>query len=81
MDKLSEYKDTAMGSLSSMWPDVMQVGANIAIAIVVLIVGWLIAKIVTKIIKKALKLANVSKLDDKINEIEIVEGSKLILIQ
>jgi hypothetical protein len=77
MDKLSEYKDTAMGSLSSMWPDIIQVGANIAIAIVVLILGWLISKIVTKIIKKALKLAKFSKLDEKINEIEIVEGKQL----
>lgn len=63
-----------MGALYSMWSDVVQVGANVAIAIVVLIFGWLIAKIATKIIKKALKLTNVIKWDDKINEIEIVEG-------
>jgi hypothetical protein len=77
MGKLSEYKDTAMSSLSTMWPDVIQVAANIAIAVLVLVLGWLIAKIITKIIKKALKLANVSKLDEKINEIEIVEGKQL----
>ncbi|MFT5298941.1 MAG: hypothetical protein ACJA1H_002867 [Glaciecola sp.] len=77
MGKLSEYKDTAMSSLSTMWPDVIQVAANIAIAVLVLVLGWLIAKIITKITKKALKLANVSKLDEKINEIEIVEGKQL----
>nr|WP_321244717.1 hypothetical protein [uncultured Psychroserpens sp.] len=77
MDKLSEYKDTAMSSLSSMWPDVIKIGTNIAIAIIILILGWLVAKIITRIIKKALKLANVSKLDEKINEIEIVEGKQL----
>lgn len=77
MDKLSEYKDTAMSSLSSMWPEVIKIGTNIAIAIIILILGWLVAKIITRIIKKALKLANVSKLDEKINEIEIVEGKQL----
>lgn len=77
MDKLTEYKNTAMGSLSSMWPDVISVATNIAIAIVILVLGWLVVKIVTRIIKKALKLAKVNKLDDKINEIEIVEGKQL----
>ena len=77
MDKLTEYKDTAMSSLSSMWPEVINGAINVVIAIVILVLGWLVAKIVTRIIKKALKLAQVNKLDDKINEIEIVEGNQL----
>ncbi|MEM5566890.1 hypothetical protein WNY78_17340 [Psychroserpens sp. AS72] len=77
MDKLTDYKDAAMGSLSSMWPEVISMATNVAIAIVILVLGWLVAKIVTRIIKKALKLAKVNKLDDKINEIEIVEGKQI----
>ncbi len=42
-----------------------------------LIIGWLVTKIVVKIIKKVLKLAKANKLDDKLNEIEIIEGKKL----
>nr|WP_321224438.1 hypothetical protein [uncultured Psychroserpens sp.] len=77
MDKLSEYKDAIMNSLSSMWPEVINIAINIVIAIVILVIGWLVVKIVTRIIKKALKLAQVNRLDDKINEIEIVEGKQL----
>ncbi|WP_298897222.1 hypothetical protein [uncultured Psychroserpens sp.] len=77
MDKLSEFKDTALSSLSSMWPDVINGAMNVVIAIIILVIGWLVTKIVTKIIKKALKLAQVHKLDEKINEIEIVEGKQL----
>ncbi|WP_040280065.1 mechanosensitive ion channel family protein [Psychroserpens damuponensis] len=77
MDKLTEYKDTAMGSLSTMWPEIINMATNVAIAIVILVLGWLAAKVVTRIIKKALKLAKVHKLDEKINEIEIVEGKQL----
>lgn len=77
MDKLSELKDTAISSLSSMWPELINMAMNVVIAIVILVIGWLVTKIVTRIIKKALKLAKVHKLDEKINEIEIVEGKQL----
>ncbi|MCK8481188.1 mechanosensitive ion channel family protein [Psychroserpens algicola] len=77
MDKLVEYKNNAFGSLSDMWPEISRIGMNIVGALVVLFIGWIITKIVVKLIKKALKLANANKLDDKLNEIEIVEGKKL----
>jgi len=77
MDKLSEYKDIAINSITGMWPKVIDIAINIVIAVIILIIGWLIAKIITRIIKKALKLAKVNKLDDKINEIEIVDGKQL----
>ncbi|TYA78436.1 mechanosensitive ion channel family protein [Seonamhaeicola marinus] len=73
MENVEQWKETALNSLEAMWP----VLAKILLALVVLIVGWLVTKLIVGIIKKALKVAKVSKLDDKINEIEIVEGKKL----
>lgn len=77
MEQVSEYKDIVMDSLSTMWLEMTKIFPSIVGALVILVLGWLIAKVVVKIIKKALKLAKVNKLDDMINEIEIVEGKQL----
>ncbi|MDG5491790.1 mechanosensitive ion channel domain-containing protein [Psychroserpens sp. SPM9] len=77
MDKITEYKNIAMDSLSTMWVEMTKIFPSIIGALIVLIFGWLVTKLVVRIIKKALKLAKADKLDDKLNEIEIVEGKKL----
>ena len=77
MEKVTEFKDIAMQSLTSMWLEITKIFPNIIGAIIVLIFGWLFTKLMVKIIRKALKLAKANKLDDKLNEIEIVEGKKL----
>lgn len=77
MEKATEWKDIAMESLKAMWLEVTKVFPSIVGTIIVLFIGWLVTKLVVKIIKKALKLAKANKLDDKLNEIEIVEGKKL----
>ncbi|MFD2726231.1 mechanosensitive ion channel family protein [Hyunsoonleella rubra] len=77
MDKITSWKDKALESLTTLWPDVAQVLLNLLAVFVLLFVGWLLTKFIVRIVKKALKLAKADKLDDKINEIEIVEGKKL----
>ena len=77
MDKVDEFKDIAMQSLKNMWLEITNIFPNIIGALLVLIIGWIVTKLVVKVIKKALKLAKVNKLDDKLNDIEIVEGKKL----
>ncbi|MBO6606731.1 mechanosensitive ion channel family protein [Psychroserpens sp.] len=77
MDKVSEYKNIAMESLTSMWLEITKIFPSIVGAIIVLLFGWIFTKIVVKIIKKALKMAKADKLDDKLNEIEIIEGKQL----
>ncbi|MBT8324080.1 MAG: mechanosensitive ion channel [Winogradskyella sp.] len=77
MEKVTEFKDVAMESLVSMWLELTKIFPNIIGTIVVLIIGWLVTKLVVKVIKKVLKLAKVNKLDDAINDIEIIEGKKL----
>ena len=77
MDKVTEFSDVAMKSLTNIWLEITKIFPNIIGALIVLLVGWLLTKLVVKIIKKVLKLAKANKLDDKLNEIEIVEGKKL----
>jgi hypothetical protein len=77
MDKVTEFSDVAMKSLTNIWLEITKIFPNIIGALIVLIIGWLITKLVVKVIKKVLKLAQANKLDDKINEIEIVEGKQL----
>ncbi|WP_299335474.1 hypothetical protein [uncultured Psychroserpens sp.] len=77
MDKITEYKNIAMESLTTMWLEITKIFPSIIGALIVLIFGWLFSKIVVRLIKKALKLAKVDKLDEKLNEIEIVEGKQL----
>jgi len=77
MEKATEMKDRALESLFAIWPEIIKVLFNLVVVVVILFVGWLITKLVVRIIKKALKLAKANKLDDKLNEIEIVEGKNL----
>ncbi|GAA3629100.1 mechanosensitive ion channel family protein [Flavivirga jejuensis] len=77
MEKATELKDKVMESIAAMWPEVAKILLNLVIVLIVLFIGWLVTKLVVKIIKKALKLAKADKLDDKLNDIEIIEGKKL----
>lgn len=77
MEKALEWKDIALESLNTMWVETSKVFPSIIGALIVLIVGWLITKLIVRLIRKALKLAKANKLDDKLNEIEIIEGKKL----
>jgi len=77
MDKITEYKDIATESLATMWLEMTKIFPSIIGALVVFVLGWLITKLVVRIIKKALKMAKANKLDDKLNDIEIVEGKQL----
>ncbi|WP_400079260.1 mechanosensitive ion channel family protein [Winogradskyella sp. R77965] len=77
MDKVGEFSDVAMKSLTNIWLEITNIFPNIIGAFIVLIIGWIITKLVVKLIKKVLKLVKANKLDEKINEIEIVEGKQL----
>lgn len=77
MDKVTDYKNIILGSLTTMWEEIVKVFPSIVGALVVLILGWLFSKIIVRLVKKGLKLAKADKLDDKLNQIEIVEGKKL----
>ena len=77
MDKVEEWKDVVLQSLSSMWLEITKIIPSIIGVFLILVVGWFFTKLLVKIIKKALKVAKVNKLDDILNDIEIVEGKKL----
>ncbi|MFC0604454.1 mechanosensitive ion channel family protein [Winogradskyella pulchriflava] len=77
MEKVSEFSEVAMSSLKNIWLEITKIFPNIIGAIIVLVIGWIITKLIVKLIKKILKLAKANKLDDKLNDIELVEGKKL----
>lgn len=77
MNKVSEFSDVAMKSLTNIWFEITKIFPNIIGAFIVLIIGWIVTKLVVKVIKKVLKIVKANKLDDKLNDIEIVEGKKL----
>ncbi|MBC2845368.1 mechanosensitive ion channel family protein [Winogradskyella flava] len=77
MEKVTGFKDIAMESLSSMWLEISAIFPNLIGTFFVLLIGFFVTKLIVKVIKKVLKLAKVNKLDEKINEIEIVEGKNL----
>lgn len=77
MDKVNEFSDVALKSLTNIWFEITKIFPNIIGAFIVLIIGWIVTKLVVKIIKKVLKVVKANKLDDKLNDIEIIEGKKL----
>jgi hypothetical protein len=77
MDKAIEWKDVALSSLNTMWIEITKIFPNVLGALVILIVGWFVTKLVVRIVKKTLKIAKANRLDDKLNEIELVEGKSL----
>ena len=77
MEKISEWNEGLMSSLSAITEEVAKVIPNLLGAIAIVVLGWLFTKLIVSVLKKALKLANADKLDDKINEIELIEGKQL----
>ena len=77
MDKVNEFSDVALKSLTNIWFEITKIFPNIIGAFIVLIIGWIVTKLVVKVIKKVLKVVKANKLDDKLNDIEIIEGKKL----
>ncbi|MBD0832709.1 mechanosensitive ion channel family protein [Aestuariibaculum sediminum] len=77
MDKLMEWNDNVMHSLSTMTNEVAQVIPNLLGALAVLIIGWFLVKIIVAVVRKALKLAKADKLDEKLNEIQFLGGDNL----
>lgn len=73
MEKLNEIKSYLFEVLQSIWP----ILSKIVLGIVVLIVAIYVIKYIVKLTAKFLKIARVDKLDEKLNDIEIVEGKKL----
>ncbi|RSK40238.1 mechanosensitive ion channel family protein [Mangrovimonas spongiae] len=76
MNKINEWKEMLLNSLSAIWNDIIAVVPKILGALVVLLIGWILTKIVVKIIKKALGIIKADKLDDKLNDIRFFGDKK-----
>ncbi len=73
MDKLTDSKNFILQALSDSWPVLLK----IVMGIIGLIAALYIIKIIVKLVIKLLYFAKAQKLDEKLNEIEIVDGKKL----
>ena len=70
METLQEYKDIIYENISSTGVDILK-------ALLVLLFGWIFIKILLSVLKRTLKFLKINKLQDKLNDIEIIEGKKL----
>lgn len=77
MEKITAWNEGVMSSLTAMTEEVAKVIPNLLGALAIIVVGWLLTKLIVGIVRKALKFAKADKLDDRLNDIEIVEGKKL----
>ncbi|MGJ8735750.1 mechanosensitive ion channel family protein [Zobellia laminariae] len=77
MDKVSEWQNLAFNTLTSIINDIASALPNIIGAIVILLIGWAISKIVRFVLKKVFKIAQLSKLSDKINEAKLFGDSNV----
>jgi hypothetical protein len=71
------FLDQIKESLENIWLDVAASAPKILGVLALIIIFLIITKIITSIIKKVLIKANVNKLGDKLNEIQLSEGKTL----
>ena len=77
MDKVSEWKDLTFNTLSTIVSDIASALPNILGAIVILMLGWGISKVVRFVLNKVFKIAQLSKVSDKINEARLFGDSNV----
>ena len=77
MDKIIEWKNLIVNSLSAMMSEVGDIIPNLLAAIFVFVMGWFLTRIIVSIVKRALKLIKADKLDEKLNDIEIFSNKKI----
>ena len=77
MDKVTEWSDLTLKSLTVIGEKITTALPNIVGAIVILIIGWLITKVIIYLLKKILKFVRVDKLTEKLNELKIFGDSKI----
>lgn len=72
-----KFIDQLKQSLADLWQTIASAFPKVLAAIVSIVIALLVIKLITGILRKALKLMRADRLDDKLNEIEIVQGKEL----
>ena len=72
-----KFLDKLSNSLSQMWYSIAEIGPKIILAILGVIIALIVIRIILSILKRVLKAAKLERIDEKINEIELVEGKHL----
>lgn len=71
-----EFLNQLKNSLNELWQTIAAAFPKVIAAVLSIIVALLIIKLIIGILRKALRFIRADKLDDKLNEIEIVEGKR-----
>ena len=71
------FADTVLNSLIQMGQQFLNAFPRVFTAIIILLVGILISKMISKAIKKLMAKAGVDKIGEKLNEIEMVQKSRI----
>ncbi|MFS4483168.1 mechanosensitive ion channel family protein [Hyunsoonleella sp. 2307UL5-6] len=71
------FLEQLKGSLQNIWIDIAASAPKVLRVLALIIIFLIITKIITSVLKKVLVKANVNKLGDKLNEIELSEGKSL----
>ncbi len=75
METVNQWKDLSFNTISTILMDIASAFPKIVGALVVLLVGWVISKVLRLVLKKVLKVAQVSKVSDKINDAKLFGDS------
>ncbi|GAA4900266.1 hypothetical protein GCM10023311_27270 [Flaviramulus aquimarinus] len=73
MNFLEQIKE----SLQKIWLDIAAAAPKVLGVLALIIIFLIVTKIITSVLKKVLTKANINKLGDKLNEIELSEGKTL----
>ncbi|NNE28273.1 MAG: mechanosensitive ion channel [Saprospiraceae bacterium] len=72
--------ERALGILTDLWASFIGILPNIVGAIIVFFIGWIIAKILARVVRKVLSSIGLDKLAEKLNQIELVEKTKMKIV-
>lgn len=79
MDKITNWKDITVQSLTAMGEKIMTEIPNIIGALLVLLVGWIITKIVVSILARVLRVAKINTLTEKFSKLKLFGANNVRL--
>lgn len=79
MDKITNWKDITVQSLTAMGEKIMTEIPNIIGALLVLLIGWIITKIVVSILARVLRVAKINTLTEKFSKLKLFGANNVRL--
>ena len=77
MDKITDFTQVGMRSLTALTESIMSAFPNVIGALSLILLGWLVAKLISFLVQKTLKAIKFDKLSDKFDLNELFKGSDI----